>query len=479
MNDVTALARLDSFPYRHRLREVMQAPPLTASPDLSVEHAVARMHEARVSAIVIVDGLGRTAGIFTERDLLRLLTQTGPSALILPLDAAMSRPVATVSAQAFLHVALGKMARKGFRHLVAVDADNRPLGLVTSRDLLRLRAGDALALGDSVEEAQGAPDMARVVAALPSLAAGLLTEGIDARAIGAVIGATVRDLTARASQLAETSMIEDGWGPPPTRYAVLVLGSAGRGESLLAFDQDNALVHAGSESDDLWFAELGQRLTQILNDAGIPFCEGEVMARARQWRRSLEDWHNEIHRWVFSLENQTAMYCDIFYDFQPVWGDHALADALRAYAIEKASQSAFFLQYLARTVAAMDGAIGLFGQIVTRQGRINVKKYALLPLTAAARLRAIRAHIADTATDDRLAALRDQGLLHDEDYRDLVEIRETVTRAILEQQLADLKLGLAPSARIDPRRFDHHTRKRLRWAFQRLKTLKYVCGIGR
>ncbi|MBX9633616.1 MAG: CBS domain-containing protein, partial [Magnetospirillum sp.] len=279
MNDVAALSRIDSFPYQHRLREVMSTPVLTASGDLSLRQAIDRMYEARVSSIIGVDEQGRAVGILTERDLLRILSTIGTQGLDSTLAQVMTRPVAAVDADAFVYVALGKMTRMGLRHLVVVDAENRPIGMITGRALLKVRANDALAIGDSVHEARNAADMEAAMAALPRLAKSLLAEGVSARNISSVIALVIRDLTARATELVEKAMAEDGWGPAPARYAMLVLGSAGRGESLLVFDQDNAIVHCGTAADDVWFAELGKRVNQMLNDAGIPFCDGGVMAR--------------------------------------------------------------------------------------------------------------------------------------------------------------------------------------------------------
>jgi CBS domain-containing protein len=478
MNDVAALSRIDSFPYQHRLREVMSAPVLTASGEISLRQAIDRMYEARVSSIIIVDEQGRAMGILTERDLLRILSTNGTQGLDATLAQVMTRPVAAVDADAFVYVALGKMTRMGLRHLVVVDAENRPIGMITGRALLKVRANDALAIGDSVHEARNAADMEAAMAALPRLAKSLLAEGVSARNISSVIALVIRDLTARATELSEASMAEDGWGPAPARYAMLVLGSAGRGESLLVFDQDNAIVHCGTPADDVWFAELGKRVNQMLNDAGIPFCDGGVMAREPKWRKSLDEWKDEIHHWVYAVENQTVMSCDIFFDFQPVWGDRALADDLRTYAVEKAAQSAFFMQYLAQHVAKMEVSLGLFGEFVTTQGRLNAKKFGLLPLVSAARFRAIRAHVMQTGTDERYSAIKDQGLLHEDDWRDFLEIREVVMRMMLDQQLVDLAAGIAPSARIEPKRFNKHTRNRLRWAFKRLRTLKYICGVA-
>lgn len=478
MTDVAALARIDSFPYRHRLNEVMSTPVLTALESLPLDEAINRMYRAKVSSIVGVDREGKAIGILTERDLLRILSTEGGAGLATTLGKAMSRPVTTVSGDSFLHVALGRMVRRGYRHLIVVDENDRPTGMVTGRALLKVRADDALVIGDEVHEASGPEEMRDALDMLPTLARRLLAEDVSACNIAAVIALVIRDLTARAAELAEQSMVEGGWGTPPAPYAVLVLGSAGRGESLLAFDQDNAIVHTGSWAYDQWYAELGRRMNSMLNEAGIPLCQGGVMAGNRPWRKNLPEWKDAIHSWVFSSDDKAVLACDIFYDFQPVWGDRSLADELRGHAMDKAAQSAFFLSYLSRHITEMDGALGLFGRLRTENGRLDAKKFGLLPLVSAARMRAIRAGIPATGTDERYAALAEQNLLHEDDLRDFAEIREVMLKTILEQQLADAEMGLPLSTRIDPKRLPRHTRSRLRWAFKRLGTLKSAVQAG-
>ena len=73
-----------------------------------------------------------------------------------------------------------------------------------------------------------------------------------------IISEELCSLTRRAAVLAEQQMQIEGHGPPPCPYAMLVLGSGGRGESLMAPDQDNAIVFAHGEPDgaeDSWFKD--------------------------------------------------------------------------------------------------------------------------------------------------------------------------------------------------------------------------------
>ena len=472
IRDVSSLARLDSFPYRHRLAEVMAQPVLTCGGEITLVDACDRMDQAKVSSLVVVDGDGRAVGIVTERDVMRVIARNRAAALQFRLSDIMSSPVRTVPGDAFVYVGIARMTRLGLRHLVVVDHAGRPMGMVTGRALLKVRANQALVIGDDIEQAATTADLDRARQALPALASDLLSEGVSARNVAAVISTVLRDITSRAAHLTEASMLADGWGAAPATWSLLVLGSAGRGESLLSFDQDNAIVHLGGATEDAWFAELGRRLNAMLNDVGIPFCDGEVMARDPAWRRSLEDWKEEIRRWVFQPELKTMMYVDIFFDFVCVYGDHDLAAELKRFAIEVAATSALFVQFLAFNVQKMDVPLGMWGGFTTSQGRFNAKKLGLLPLVSAARAKAVRNRIDAVGTAERYGALQAAGTIHPEDLTGLLEAHETILGIMLDQQLTDIADGRKPSANVEPRKFPVYRQRLLKSAFHRIRTLK-------
>ena len=142
---------------------------------------------------------------------------------------------------------------------------------------------------------------ARAWAKLPHVAASLLAEAVSARDVAAVISRELGALTRQAAVIAERRMQEAGLGEPPCPYALAVLGSAGRGESLLAMDQDNALVFAQGEPDgpeDRWFELLGTHVADILHEVGVPYCRGGVMAKNSQWRGSVATWRERVTDWI-------------------------------------------------------------------------------------------------------------------------------------------------------------------------------------
>ena len=452
------LRRIDSFPYRHRLRDVMTSPVVLMPSTTPLSGAAQEMNRQRISSILVSrDGDGCAVGIVTERDVLTAVARAGAAALDRPVADFMTSPVETLDPDALVYRAIGRMDRLATRHLVVADQDGRAVGIVTARALLRQRAGTALALGDEVAVAEDATALGHVRAGLPDLARGLLAEQVSPNDVAAVISDVMRSMTARAAELAEAAMKS----PAPAPYCVLILGSGGRGESLLAPDQDNALIHAGQESDDPWYAELAERMTGSLDAAGIPYCKGDVMASRPLWRHGVDDWRRQISDWVDRPKPENLMNVDIFYDFLPVAGDVGLAEDLRRHALEAAGQAKPFLVGLSQDLERYSPPVGLFGRLRTTAGVVDLKIGGLFPIVAGARILALRHGIAETGTVERLTAVHQNGRLGETDLNVLTGAHRAILGAILRQQIADIGAGRSPGTGVDPRQMDRRTRRRL------------------
>src|SRR5690606_20913970 len=245
-----------------------------------------------------------------------------------------------------------------------------------------------ISLDDAIGSAGSAEAMAQAWATLPAVARSLGTEDLDARIIAGVVSEEVRVMTRRAAELAEVAMKEAGHGSPPCHYALLVLGSGGRGESLLAPDQDNAIVFAegapGGEADR-WFAALGGRVADSLDTAGIPYCAGGVMARNEGWRGSLETWQGRIADWVGRSSGADLLNVDIFFDQRPVHGDLSLGGQLFDSAFDAAANQPVFAKLMGEKLFSASNPFTLLGNLRTEEGRIDLKLHGLFPIVTAAR----------------------------------------------------------------------------------------------
>src|SRR3546814_11059395 len=75
---------------------------------------------------------------------------------------------------------------------------------------------------------------------------------------------------------------------------------------------------------------------------------------------------------------------------RPVHGALRLGEALRNEALDAARGSRAFLRLLAEQTAQIHPAIGLFGRLREKEGRVDLKLGGLLPLVSAARVMARR-----------------------------------------------------------------------------------------
>jgi DNA polymerase-3 subunit epsilon/CBS domain-containing protein len=347
--------------------------------------------------------------------------------------------------------------------------------MVSARDLLRLRAGAAIALGDEIAESPDVAALGRAWARLPAAAAALLDEGTDARTVGAVIAGELSALTARATFLAAERMLQAGRGKAPGPYAMLVLGSAGRGESLLAMDQDNAIVFGEGEADgpaDRWFAEMASHANALLDEVGVPLCKGKVMAREAPFRASAAGWRDRITRWFSRTTPEDLLAVDIFLDFRACTGDTRLARELWRDACAAARANKALLKLLARASEGETHAVGFLGRLRTDEdGRIDLKKAGLRRIVPAARVLALSHGIDARGTGERLAGLIAGGHGSEADLRRLDEAHRVVLDRILRQQIADIQAGRQPTNRVDPKLGGAHAQDELKHALGQLGTV--------
>ncbi|PYN15521.1 MAG: CBS domain-containing protein [Candidatus Rokuibacteriota bacterium] len=118
--------------------------------------AVAAMLAKRQAGVLVIDADGRLTGIFTERDVLTRVVGRDLDTRLTPLGAVMTRNPEAVSPRDRIAYALNRMSVAGYRTIPVVDAETRPIGVVTVTDFIRwlvdlfpeavlnIRPGDAI-----------------------------------------------------------------------------------------------------------------------------------------------------------------------------------------------------------------------------------------------------------------------------------------------------------------------------------------------
>jgi len=127
----------------------------TVRPTETVHHALGLLAERRIGAVVVEDQWQHLVGIFSERDLVRLLAHDGPAALDEPLERVMTRSVITCRPADRIDDILGVMTMNKIRHVPVMD-DGHLAGIVSIGDLVHHR------LSEKAQEAAVLLDISRM-----------------------------------------------------------------------------------------------------------------------------------------------------------------------------------------------------------------------------------------------------------------------------------------------------------------------------
>ncbi len=474
-----SLSRIDTYAYRRTVATVMSSPVAVMSPDTPLGKALDSMTAQGISSVFVAKppqaGLPATSyAILTERDVTRRISAIGGKALRETIGGLAKAPLRTIRANAFVYRAIGRMNRLKFRHLGVTDDEGRLTGIVSARDLLRSRIGPAVALDDSIEAATNSKDLAVAWSSLPQVVNSLIGEDVEGWQVCLIVSEEIRAMTRRAAELALAAMRDGGMGDPPCPFSVMVLGSAGRGESLLVPDQDNAIVYRDGEPGspgDLWFRDFATRMSDILDGAGIPLCKGGVMAKNDQWRGSAALWRQRVEAWVTKSRLQDLLNVDIFFDEIGVFGEAGLANELFEEAYRLGHSGIGFAKMLGENLPDPPRPFTLFGRLKGPGNSLDLKLHALFPIAAAARALAIRHNLALRSTRERLQGLIAKKIGGETDLVNLADAHARALAIVLEAQAASIVAGRKASNEIDLSTLSSRRREELRDVLRKVEIL--------
>jgi CBS domain-containing protein len=121
----------------HAILESKGHQVVSVQPDVTVADAVKILGEKRIGAILVMTG-SSIEGIFSERDVVRVLAERGASILQEPVNKVMTRKVVTCGRTETVSGLMEKMTQGKFRHLPVVE-DGRVIGIISIGDIVKRR----------------------------------------------------------------------------------------------------------------------------------------------------------------------------------------------------------------------------------------------------------------------------------------------------------------------------------------------------
>ncbi len=120
---------------RKQLGEILTPNVINVSPTTSVSEAIRTMRSKNISCIVVLEE-NEPIGIFTERNVVQVLAERGPDFDDREIRELMSSPVLTANKHTELYAAYNLFVTHKIRHLVVVDDENHAIGVVTQSNLI-------------------------------------------------------------------------------------------------------------------------------------------------------------------------------------------------------------------------------------------------------------------------------------------------------------------------------------------------------
>ncbi len=456
------------------VRDLVSREPVAVTTGATVREAAQVMAAQGVSALLVMEG-DRLAGILTDRDLRTRVLATAVDPGVAVSEVMTPEPV-TADRDALAFEVLLEMVARHIHHVPVVDAQDRPVGLVTTTDLLRLEQANPVYLAGDIAKQGDVEGVALVSGRLPRVVQSLVEQDASADDIGRVVTAVGDAVERRLIALAEADL-----GPPPVPYCWVALGSRARLEQALAADQDNAILIDDSVRPEQlgWFEAFAQRVTEDLVACGYPRCPGDIMATNPRWRQPLAQWHREFSSWLIQPVPDAVLGASIFFDMRPVDGDHSLHARLRRHVLTASPRALVFLAQMTKHATGNEPPLGFFRGFVLEKGgehkdTLDIKRGGVGAVVELARVQALSIGSTAVNTQARIEAARQAGVLADGRAHDLRDAFEFISYVRLRHQAAQVRRGELPDNFVRPEDLSGFDKRHLREAFAIVRSAQSV-----
>ena len=348
--------------------------------------------------------------------------------------------------------------------LRSVTAGTVPVDMLSAASLVATDAFGLFGLHEAIRTAPSVDALTSDVAVMPAVFLDLVDSRLRPPTRMRVF---TRLCDAITSRLIELTI--ERHGPPPSAFAWLAFGSAGRGELSLFSDLDNGLAYADTDdpSVDDYFLQLAIDVNQGLHRCGFPLDPHGVLATDADWRMQVSDWVALFAECLRSWDNDHLLRAAVGFDVRQVAGDLRIIPLLTAV-ISQAPGYSRFLLGMAQLGAEIPSPLGFRRRL---KGAVDLKSRGLLPIQNLARYYACAAGVARSSTLERLRAVRDAAGRASEVAESLREAFVMMAGLVARQQAAALSTGRLPEP-IDGRTLDAEARAELEAALRLLAAVQ-------
>lgn len=373
--------------------------PIMASASDTVKSVAQTMTFRKIASILIHENK-LPIGIVTDKDL-RSKIATGFYAVDTKVDKIMTSPVITVADNLSIAQAQMLMLKYNVSHLcVTEDGSNQSeiIGVISEHDIVVAQANNPGVLLKQISKAEQTSEIKNLREKLTILIQNSIDKNIPLNHICSIVGEIHNAIIKRCIDLSVEKI-----GSSPAQFAWVNIGSQGRKEQLLLTDQDNAIIFEDVEDnryDEVkeYFMLLGENVNKMLNEIGFSFSPDDLVAGNKQWCKSVTDWQIQYINWIKNSKEKEALKATIFFDYDFVFGDETLVNAVSETIHRELKENELFFAYLGADTLKNPPPLGFFRQfLVENDGEhkdtFDIKSRAIDSLVDAARILALHYQI--------------------------------------------------------------------------------------
>ncbi|MBK60019.1 putative nucleotidyltransferase substrate binding domain-containing protein [Ectopseudomonas khazarica] len=457
-----------------RLGELAMRQPIGCAPHTPLREAVRLMHEQHVGSIVVVDQSERPLGIFTLRDLRRVVADGVD--LAQPIDRLMTPNPFHLQPDASAFDAAIAMTERHIAHVCLVQ-NEKLCGVISERDLFSLQRVDLVHLARTIRHAGKVETLAGLRSDIRLLVDRMLAHGASSTQITHIVTLLNDHTVCRVIELTLEDM-----GDPGIAFTWLCFGSEGRREQTLHTDQDNGILFEAADAAEAAairgrLLPLAVEINQRLAQCGFTLCKGNIMAGNPELCLSRQEWSRRFAGFVDEATPENLLGSSIYFDLRTIWGPDTGCEQLRAALLERVASNSLFQKMLAENALRQRPPVGRFRDfVVARSGAdkdtLDLKVQGLTPFVDGARLLALANGISSVGTLERLRALVAKGVIDALDGAAYEEAYHFIQQTRMQQHQLQARDELPYSNRVDPDHLNHLDRRILRESFRQAQRLQ-------
>lgn len=438
LQDNDILHRVASFHYNETLEKLMKKDVFMCGPEESVHIAAQEMARRKISSVIVIDKDKMPLGIATERDMVKkVLAESDQSLRGKKINEIMTPDPVYLSPEDSLFDALYTFSRFAIKHLPIVR-NHRVVGIITLRQIMKIRYSEPFVIIGELEEAESSTEFRKLREDLILLVQEKLSSRTDPVDIVTMLSLVNFEIHKRLL----AKVINEHGNHTPADFCIFVTGSLGRKENLLFPDQDFCVIIDDYDDShynrfDNFFYEISKRFSDALNDAGFPYCPGNIMGQNPTWRKRISEWLLHL-KYIFNRPGPfTVRYMTLIFDSAPLYGNFSLFDRYINFAFSELLKNRNILRQMHEEEEGRHRVpLGMFNTFITEKAgphrkELDMKRSGLIFLIESARLLAMKHGIRDTSTIRRLQTLVDRNVIQ----RDDSEYFENAYRVILHHTL--------------------------------------------